>query len=115
MHEASIILNVLDIAFENCQKEGYEKIDSITLKIGKASGVMLDALYFAFDSAKHETPAFDASLEIIEIPVGGQCGKCDSDFTVEEKFVFNCPLCGSPDSFKVTSGRELDIVELEVS
>ncbi len=115
MHEASIILNVLDIAFENCKKEGYEKIDSVTLKIGKASGVMPDALYFAFESAKHDTPASDASLEIIEIPVGGQCGKCCSDFTVEEKFVFNCPLCGSSDSFKITSGRELDIVELEVS
>jgi hydrogenase nickel incorporation protein HypA/HybF len=115
MHEASIILNVLDIAFENCQKEGYDTVDSITLKVGKASGVMLDALYFAFESAKYDTLASAAVLEIIEVPVGGRCDACESDFTVEEKFVFACPLCGSTDNFTVTSGRELDIVELEVS
>ncbi len=114
MHEASIILNVLDLARESCEKEGYSKIDSITLKIGKASGIMLDALYFAFDAAKAETNASHAMLEVIDVPVGGHCNTCTREFTVNKKYVFSCPLCGS-DSFKITSGRELDIVELEVS
>lgn len=114
MHEVSIILNVLDIAQQNCKKEGYSTIDSITIKIGKASGVMPDALYFAFDAVKAETNASHAILEVISIPVGGNCRSCRKDFTVDEKYIFACPLCGS-DDFKVTTGRELDVVELEVS
>jgi len=114
MHEASIILSVLEIALEKMGKEGYRKIDSITLRIGKASGVMLDALHFAFEAARDGTPAAEASLEIIEVPVGGACNDCKGEFSVEEKFVFSCPLCGS-EKFRITSGRELDIVELEVS
>lgn len=114
MHEASIILNVLDIAEQHCSKNGFEKIDSIKLKIGKASGVMLDALYFAFKAARIDTPASGAVLDIMEIPVGGHCNACKKGFSVEERYVFACPLCGSGD-FVVTNGRELDIVELEVS
>ncbi|UCG77902.1 MAG: hydrogenase maturation nickel metallochaperone HypA [Nitrospirota bacterium] len=114
MHEVSIVQSVLDIAIENCEGEGYKKIDSISLKIGKASGVMLDALYFAFDTVKLGTLAEKASLIIDEVPVGGCCNSCNSDFTVEEKFIFKCPECGA-DDFRVTSGRELEIIELEVS
>ena len=44
MHEASIAQSVLDIAGENCKKAGYSRIDSIRLRIGRASGVMTEAL-----------------------------------------------------------------------
>ena len=114
MHEASIILNVLEIAEQHCAREGYSKIDSITLNIGKASGVLPDALSFAFQVARTDTPASDAELSIIEIPVGGTCHGCKENFTVEDKYVLSCPICGSM-NFRVNSGRELDIVELEVS
>ena len=44
MHEASIALSVLEIAVDNCRKAGYNRIESIRLKIGRASGIMTDAL-----------------------------------------------------------------------
>ncbi len=114
MHEASIILNVLDIARQNCEKEGYSRIDSVSLRIGRAAGVMPDALYFAFEAFKGDTLASEATLKIEEVPVGGTCKKCGGDFTAEEKYLFSCPLCGS-ENIEIKSGRELDIVELEVS
>jgi hydrogenase nickel incorporation protein HypA/HybF len=115
MHEVSIALSLLDIVSGECRKGGYIKVESIRLKIGRASGVMPDALVFAFDVVKGDSAASSsATLSIEEIPVGGHCKECNKTFTVEEEYVINCPLCGGS-SFQITDGRELDIVDMEVS
>jgi len=115
MHEASIALNVLDIAAENCRKAGYLKVESIRLRIGRASGIMTDALLFAFEALKIDTIAAGAVVIIDEIPVGGVCDSCGKDFIAGgERYVLCCPECGSA-SFKINAGRELEIVDMEVS
>jgi len=113
MHELSIVMNVLDIAAETCRKEGGRRVEAVYLRVGRASGVMPDALRFAFEAARRGTVAGEARLEIEEVPVGGDCRACGRGFTTEEKYVFSCPLCGGRD-FRVTSGHELEISELEV-
>lgn len=114
MHEVSIAANLLEIVSEQCRKEGYSKIESIHLKIGRASGIMTDALLFAFDAIKTDSLAKDAVLMIDEVAVSGRCRDCGRDFTVEEEYVLQCPICGGA-SFQVSGGRELDIVDMEVS
>ncbi len=114
MHEVSIALNVLEIVSEQCRKEGYNRINSINLRIGKASGIMPDALIFAFDAIKKDTIAENASLNIERNPVSGQCNDCNTEFTVDEEFVLNCPVCGG-NSFNITTGREMDIIDMDVS
>jgi len=114
MHEVSIILSVLDTARDYCRNHGYSRIDAIRLRIGRASGVLPDALQFAFEISRGGTMASEANLLIDEVPVSAMCHACGCEFTVEEKFVFSCAECGSVD-FSVTKGREMDIVELEVS
>jgi hydrogenase nickel incorporation protein HypA/HybF len=113
MHEASIALSLLDIAEQHCRKEGYKGIESIAVKIGKASGVMPEALLFAFDAIKLGTLAEHAHLNIEEVPVSGYCNSCKNAFTVEETFILCCPRCRGT-SFRLDTGRELDIVELDV-
>jgi hydrogenase nickel incorporation protein HypA/HybF len=114
MHELSIAQNLLDIVSTQCLKDGFKEIESINIKIGKASGIMPDALSFAFDAIKTGTIAQNASLNIAEIPVTGLCRACNSAFTVEEEYVLCCPSCKGSD-FVMTAGRELDIVDMEVS
>ncbi len=113
MHEASIALSVLEIATENCRKAGYARIESIRLRVGRASAVMTDALLFAFDAVKIDTIAAGATVIIDEIPIGGLCKECGKDFISEEAYVLCCPECGST-SFKINTGRELEIVDMEV-
>lgn len=113
MHELSIAMNILDIVSSTCEKQGYSRVDSVRVKIGRASGIMTDSLVFAFDCAKNETIASDANIEVDEVPVGGRCRQCNSSFISKETIVLNCPLCGGT-SFKITSGHELEIVEMEV-
>jgi hydrogenase nickel incorporation protein HypA/HybF len=114
MHEASIALSLLETVSGHCAKSGYAKIDSVNVKIGRASGIMPDALIFAFDALKAGSPAGEAVLNIEEIPVSGHCDGCSSVFSVEEDYVLSCPLCGGS-QFRITSGRELDIIDMEVS
>jgi hydrogenase nickel incorporation protein HypA/HybF len=114
MHEASIVLSLLDTLSSKCREEGYSSIESVRLKIGMASGIMPEAVVFAFQAAKHETVAEEAELLIDMVPVGGFCNGCGKDFEVEETYVLSCPLCGSH-SFRINKGYELDIVEMEVN
>lgn len=113
MHEASIALSILDTVTERCRAEGYNVIESVRLKIGRASGIMPEALVFTFDVAKDETTAKDAKLLIDLVPLGGTCGGCKTEFEVEESYVLNCPKCGST-SFKIDKGYEMEIVEIDV-
>lgn len=114
MHEYSIVDSLISIAIKECRKNGFNKIESVSVSIGKASGVMPEALLFAFDALKMETIANEAALHIEEIPLSGYCENCKGDFMTEEFFIFACPSCGSG-SLKITSGRELEIKEIEVA
>ena len=113
MHEASIVLSVLDIAEEHCRKAGYSEIQSIQLRIGSASGILPDALQMAFEIVREGTLAEGAKLLVEEVPLGGTCRGCNKDFTTEEQYILACPQCGSKD-FMLDKGREMEITEIEV-
>jgi hydrogenase nickel incorporation protein HypA/HybF len=113
MHEVAIAESLLNVAIDNCTKSGHARITGIQVLIGKASGVMPEALLFAFDSMKPDTIAQDAVLEIIEVPLGGHCSSCRRDFEVEERYVLACPHCGGG-PYSLGKGGELSISEMEV-
>ncbi len=113
MHEVSIAESLLKIAVDECKRNGYTKINNVRVCIGSASGVMPEALLFAFNALKSETIASGAVLMIEEVPISGHCSACSVDFTSSEKFVLCCPQCGSS-AYTLNTGRELDIKELEV-
>lgn len=114
MHEVSIALSLIEIVTEQCRKKGFSRIEAINVKIGRASGIMTDALIFAFDAVKGESIAKNAVLNIQDIPVAGYCRDCCNTFTVNGEYVLSCPACGGV-AFNVTAGRELDIIDMEVS
>lgn len=114
MHEASIALSMLNIITARCKEEGYSRINSVKVRIGRASGVLPESLSFAFDAAKTDTIAKDAELIIETIPLGGLCRDCGKSFEVDDTIVLNCPECSSP-SFRIERGFEMDIIEIEVS
>jgi hydrogenase nickel incorporation protein HypA/HybF len=116
MHEASIALSILDIVETKCREEGCRSVDSIRVRIGKAAGVLPDSLIFAFNAAKDNTVARNSQLIVEAVPVGGTCNDCKKEFTAADdaQFVFSCPLCGSK-SFEITTGREMEIVDMEIN
>ncbi len=112
MHEASIIMSILDTVCNQCTNEGYEVIHSIRLRIGKGSNILPDALQFAFEIARNDTIANNATLIIDTVPMGGICKSCNHSFEIEQH-IFNCPSCNSS-SFSIDRGFEMEIVDMEV-
>ena len=112
MHELSLALSVLDIVASAAADAGLARVGTVRLRIGRATGVLPDALHFAFDCSKTGTPAAGATLEIEEVPIGGHCDACARDFTSPEPYVLACPLCGGG-SFRITTGDELAVLDLE--
>jgi len=114
MHEASIALSILDAVIGQCRKEGFVVIQSVRIMIGKAAGILPDALVFAFDVAKAGTIANNAELLIELVRIGGDCRGCGQDFEIDDsRFVYECPRCGSS-SIKVNRGYEMQIIDMEV-
>jgi hydrogenase nickel incorporation protein HypA/HybF len=115
MHETALALSILDIIVSKCSEAGGKTVDAVRVRIGKAAGVLPDALQFAFDAVKTTTVAENARLVIEHVPISGTCSECKKTFTVDDaQYVFACPLCGSK-FFEITSGREMEIVDMEVN
>lgn len=114
MHEASIAMSLLATVSDLCRQEGYNSIELVRLKVGRAAGILPDALLFAFDVAKADTIAKQAELVIEYVPLGGFCSDCGSQFESEERYIFACPACRSS-AIKITRGDELQIIDMEVN
>ena len=113
MHEVSIIQNALEMAEAQARSRGATRIHSLTLRIGALSGVVPDALEFAFEAVSTGTMAEGASLRIERVPAAAFCKQCGREFQPDE-YLSQCPLCLSF-SGEIRRGRELNLASLEVS
>jgi len=114
MHEASIAISLLETVADLCRQEGYTSIESVRLKVGRAAGILPDALLFAFDVAKAGTLADQAKLIIEDVALGGFCRDCGCKFETEDRYIFACPACESR-AIKITAGDEMQIIDMEVN
>jgi hydrogenase nickel incorporation protein HypA/HybF len=114
MHESSIAHSIIEIIDEQCAEQGCTTVEALTVRLGKATGVMPESLQFAFDALKEPTKAKNAVLTIEIVPVGGTCRTCKKDFDEKETaYIFACPHCGSKE-FDITRGREMEISDMEM-
>lgn len=114
MHESAIAHSILEIIDEQCAEKGCTTVDALTVRLGKATGVMSESLQFAFDALKEPTKAKSAVLSIEIVPIGGHCNACKKEFDVPDvQYIFSCPQCGSSE-FELTRGREMEISDMEM-
>jgi hydrogenase nickel incorporation protein HypA/HybF len=112
MHELSIAMNIVELAVEEAGKANSSVITQVDVEIGSLAGVEKEALLFAWDSARLETPAKNAALIIHSIPAEAECLECGKAFPIEHFFA-QCPHCGSF-RYDIKKGRELRIRSLLV-
>ena len=113
MHEAALCMSVIETVEGICLREGYGRVNAVTLRIGRNRNVSADALCFAFEHLKRGTVADGAELIIRERPLTHRCGGCGDSFEHDSPFPPCCPRCGSADT-TMTGGDELDIEEMDV-
>ncbi|MEM7761995.1 MAG: hydrogenase maturation nickel metallochaperone HypA, partial [Cyanobacteria bacterium P01_A01_bin.40] len=75
--------NTLDLAIAQAQQYNATEIERLVLNIGELSGVVPEALEFAFEVLTPGTIAENALLEINTIAVVCHCPKCDRNFQPE--------------------------------
>jgi hydrogenase nickel incorporation protein HypA/HybF len=104
MHETGIAASIIEIA------EGAARgapILKVHLQLGAFTGVVREALEFAFEALKDGTLAARAELEIETIPLIAACPACDWTGAPEEDYCLICPRCGVP--AVILSGREMQV------
>jgi hydrogenase nickel incorporation protein HypA/HybF len=112
MHECSIMQSALSQALQQASKAGATRVHEIRLRVGVLSGVVADALQFAFEALTPGTSAEGAVLTIEEVPARFWCGACLREF-VSANLYSECPDCGEP-SGELRAGRELELRSIEV-
>ncbi len=113
MHELSIVIGIVDIANKEASKAGVSSFDSIELEIGTLSGVILDSLDFAWQSATKGSCLEKTSRNIQVVQAVSRCLDCDAEFPVDSLYE-QCPKCGSFTTALV-KGKELRVKSLEYS
>lgn len=112
MHEVAIMTEAVRLATESAPAAGGRRIIALKLRIGVFSGVVPDALEFAWDVVRRDTPLADARLEIESVSGAHWCEKCQITFASRE-FFSECPRCQEL-SGDLRRGRELEIAALEL-
>jgi len=112
MHELSICLGIIEVA-AGALPAGMPRVSTVSVKIGRLTGVVADSLRYYFGLFSPGTPLAGATLVIEEVPIRGRCGDCAADFTIDT-LVFTCPVCGSG-FVDLLSGRELQVVSVDTA
>ena len=113
MHELSIALAILDLAAEEAERRGGARVLGIHLRLGPLAGVVKEALVSSFEVARTDSPLVEAQLVIEDVPVTVYCPTCRGAREVVSDRQLCCRDCGTP-SHGVVSGRELEVVALEI-
>jgi hydrogenase nickel incorporation protein HypA/HybF len=112
MHEFSIAMNIVDIAVEYAVREEAKTVSEMEIEVGALSGVVMEALEFALESAVKGTLLENARRKIIHIPGLLRCTQCEHEFEATDFFT-ECPQCGAGPP-EIIQGRELRVKSLVV-
>jgi hydrogenase nickel incorporation protein HypA/HybF len=112
MHEVSIALAILQEITERSYGEDWKAVRTVRVRVGALTAVVPEALAFAWELAADGTIAQGSSLDIECLPLVVHCDACATERTLTETMVPCCPSCGR--GANIVSGRELEIVSLEV-
>jgi hydrogenase nickel incorporation protein HypA/HybF len=112
MHEVAIMTEAVRMAEDAAKSAGARRVRTLRLRIGSLSGVVPDALRFAFEVVCHGTMADGGRLEIIAVPAACWCAACQAEFECADYFN-ECPRCHNF-SGELRRGKELEIAAVEL-
>ena len=112
MHELSIAMSLVDLACQEAERVRGCVI-ALHIKVGPLSGVFKDALLSSYEIASYDTSLQGSQLIIEDVPIVIYCPQCRAERTVDSVQRFCCSVCSAPAS-KIVSGKELELVSLEM-
>jgi hydrogenase nickel incorporation protein HypA/HybF len=113
MHELSIAIDLIELASAEMARIKPARLVAVRVRVGPLSGIVAEALRFSFDAAAAGTTIEGARLHIDEMPVTVWCSACETERELRDLTRRRCPVCQSATP-RVTGGRELELVHLEI-
>lgn len=110
MHELSITRSVVRAVVE---ATGGRPVVVVRMRVGELSGVVPDALRFAWDVAVLDSPLAGSTLEVVTVPVAVACRDCADTSDLAEPLPLRCPRCRSR-QVDMVRGREVEVVDVDV-
>jgi hydrogenase nickel incorporation protein HypA/HybF len=112
MHELSLSQGMLGLIEDSARRDGFTRVRTVWLQVGRLASVELESLRFCFDAVTRGSCAEGATLEIERTPGRAWCLTCSDSMTIEDTLA-GCPRCGGH-QLQVTGGDEMRVKELEV-
>ncbi len=113
MHEVGLMQSAIALAVEQTETQGLSTIHKISLNVGELSGVVPEALEFAFEFVSVGTPAEGAQLTLKTVSTLCYCCHCRREFH-PMSWIYKCPYCHRLSS-DIREGKDLELVSLEIS
>jgi hydrogenase nickel incorporation protein HypA/HybF len=115
MHELTVAIQIRrGLETELASDEGTLVADVVRVQVGALSGIVPEALQFAWPHAVADSATLgSARLDIDWVDVQLLCVACNDVYTLTEFRSLRCPHCRSPD-VEVIAGDELDIASVDV-
>ena len=111
MHELTLCQSILDLVVECARREGMSRVVRVTLEVGAAAPVEVEALNFCFPLTTRSTIAEGAELRIQTIPIRTRCRNCTCEHS-PKSLIEPCPQCGAFAPEYLT-GRELRVASID--
>ncbi len=112
MHEYSVTQSIIQIAINEAEKAGAQKVIAINLVIGDLSTIVDDSVRLYFPLIAAGTPAEGAELNFRRVRAEFLCRHCEKTF-VKPAHGFNCPVCGNYGT-PTDVGKEFYVESIEV-
>jgi hydrogenase nickel incorporation protein HypA/HybF len=112
MHELALAEGIINIVESEKEKNGFDRVLEISLRIGEYSGVIPSCIEEFFPIAAKGTAAENAVLKIEWIPASFVCEDCGHTGAVSPHAAC-CAACGST-SIRMISGREFFVENIQV-
>jgi hydrogenase nickel incorporation protein HypA/HybF len=112
VHEASIAIELAQLASEQALLNNARRILKVGVRIGSLSSVIPEALEFAWTESSADTLAAGSRLEIERIAARGICVN-HGEIALELARGLRCPICDAPTP-NITQGEELELDTLEL-
>jgi hydrogenase nickel incorporation protein HypA/HybF len=112
MHELPITQSICNLAVQEAQRVGAQRVCTIHIKMGEYTDYVPVIIQEYFNVVSEGTLAEGAQLEITRIPAVIRCKDCGGESRMQQ-FRLRCPQCGSRNTELIT-GKEFYIDSMEV-
>jgi hydrogenase nickel incorporation protein HypA/HybF len=112
MHEASIAIELVQLASEQALLNNATRVLKVGIRIGELSSVIPEALEFAWDDSTLGTICENSTLEIERVKAVAVCPN-HGEVLLELQKGLRCPRCNTSTP-SIVQGEELELDTLEL-